>query len=418
MKILVISDLYPPFYKGGHEIRCKIIADCFLESGHEVDVLTCFYGPVEGDDPRIHRKLLPLAPLKTKNVSSQRQIINYFKCGIFGIANYFISLFFVLKVKPDIVYAGQISGISAYPIRAFTSLKIPVVHHVGNYFLVEIINRCIHESKKFKRLLRRIFHGFSGLDKSDFSHIIAVSEFVRKEYIKAGVPEECIVVIPPRGVSSIDIVDAESFKFKSSITFRLLYVGRVVERKGLRIAVEALNYLVNVRNRRDFQLVVIGDGDEDYMAELIAMISSFGIEAYIQFKGKMLHEDVAKEYELHQALVVPSIWEDPNPSVVIEAMARGIVVVGSRVGGIPDRVEDGKSGILVPPGDPVRLGEALLDLADNPDKRRQICIEGLRKARNDFSNEKIVQKLLDYMESIQMPLPAGRAGVKFSGDRI
>ena len=86
------------------------------------------------------------------------------------------------------------------------------------------------------------------------------------------------------------------------------------------------------------------------------------------------------QYQRASVVVVPSIWPEPCPTVALEAMACGRPVVGSRIGGIPDLVEDGHSGLLVEPGDPVSLADALAAVLDDRRFRLRLAAGALARA--------------------------------------
>ena len=91
-------------------------------------------------------------------------------------------------------------------------------------------------------------------------------------------------------------------------------------------------------------------------------------------------------------LVVPSFTEGA-PLVVLEAMAAGVPVVASAVGGIPDQVRHGREGLLVPPGDPAALGDALLGLLRDPPRARRLGEAGRRRAASRFGHEAMVRQI-------------------------
>jgi glycosyltransferase involved in cell wall biosynthesis len=91
-------------------------------------------------------------------------------------------------------------------------------------------------------------------------------------------------------------------------------------------------------------------------------------------------------------LVVPSLTEG-SPLIVLEAMAAGIPVVASAVGGIPDQIRNGREGILVPSDDPDALGEALGALLRDPAYARRLGEAGRRRTENEFSHETLVRRI-------------------------
>lgn len=97
--------------------------------------------------------------------------------------------------------------------------------------------------------------------------------------------------------------------------------------------------------------------------------------------GQLPHEDVVGLFRSARVLVVPSVWSDPCPTVVLEAMAAGRPVIGAASGGIVDMVVDGSTGLLVPPGDSVALAEALATLLQEPETARAFGLAGWGRAR-------------------------------------
>jgi glycosyltransferase involved in cell wall biosynthesis len=95
---------------------------------------------------------------------------------------------------------------------------------------------------------------------------------------------------------------------------------------------------------------------------------------------------------LMDVLVVPSLTEG-SPLIVLEAMAAGVPVVASAVGGIPDQIGHGEAGILVPPSDPDALGEALGALLQDPAYARRLGEAGRRRTENEFSHETLVRRI-------------------------
>ncbi len=97
--------------------------------------------------------------------------------------------------------------------------------------------------------------------------------------------------------------------------------------------------------------------------------------------GQLPHSEVVALFHSARAVVVPSVWADPCPTVVLEAMAAGRPVVAAASGGIVDMVVDGQTGVLVPPGDADALAAALADLLGDPDKARAFGVAGRDRAR-------------------------------------
>lgn len=110
------------------------------------------------------------------------------------------------------------------------------------------------------------------------------------------------------------------------------------------------------------------------------------------WQGEVPHPEVVALFNSARAVVVPSVWADPCPTVVLEAMAAGRPVVAAASGGIVDMVVDGQTGFLVPPGDADALAAALAELLSQPDKARALGVAGRDRARQ-FTVSAVVSRI-------------------------
>jgi len=138
---------------------------------------------------------------------------------------------------------------------------------------------------------------------------------------------------------------------------RLLYVGRLSPEKGPVFAVRAMPAIVE--RMPQAELTVVGDGRQ--RAELERLAGELGVGGRVRFVGAVANTGLPDYYRRAGLLVMPSLSEGQGV-VAMEALACGIPVVGSRVGGIPESVRDGVNGLLVPPGEPQALARAVADL--------------------------------------------------------
>jgi glycosyltransferase involved in cell wall biosynthesis len=137
---------------------------------------------------------------------------------------------------------------------------------------------------------------------------------------------------------------------------RLLFAGRITPGKGLAVLLEALGRVRDL----PWSLSVLGRAwgveDEQELQRLKARATALGISERVTWKGFLPLDD---QWLTHDFLVFPSEWVEACPLVVLEAMAHGLVVVASGVGGVPELVQDRRTGYLVPPSDPEALAAQL-----------------------------------------------------------
>jgi glycosyltransferase involved in cell wall biosynthesis len=145
----------------------------------------------------------------------------------------------------------------------------------------------------------------------------------------------------------------------------LLFVGNLTRIKGFHVLLQAYAGLVSAP-----PLVLIGlachDTPADFPPNVIAL-------------RDCPHETVVRAWRESLFGIVPSIWPDPCPTVAMEAMATGRPVIATRMGGLPDLVDDGETGFLVPPGDHHALRFAMQRLLDDPNLRQKMGQAALRK---------------------------------------
>lgn len=222
-----------------------------------------------------------------------------------------------------------------------------------------------------------------------FNVIISVSEFVRRRLVQV------LGENPPRHYTIYNGVDTNFFSpaEDSSETKRtlgvsgkyvLLYVGRLVQVKGLQ---ELIKCLPAIREQvRNVSLVVCGEGEME--AELRSRAISLGVADCIDFRGLVTQQSLPLYYNASDVVVVPSIREMMG-IVLLEGMSMKKPIVASRVGGIPEIVKDMETGLLVPPLDTKALTDAVLRLQKDPELAAKMGENGRRIVETRFTWERI-----------------------------
>jgi glycosyltransferase involved in cell wall biosynthesis len=172
----------------------------------------------------------------------------------------------------------------------------------------------------------------------------------------------------------------------------VLFVGRLVERKGVIHLIEALG---TMQDRPHTRLVIVGDGPE--RPRLEARARQLGLSERVVFRGRVSDAELRRAYEGADVFVLPSVLDSRGDTeglgvVLLEAMNYGVPVVASRIGGIVDIVTDNETGVLVPPGDSGALGGALQALLADPARARSLGEAGRRRLTERFSWDAIVAR--------------------------
>lgn len=173
---------------------------------------------------------------------------------------------------------------------------------------------------------------------------------------------------------------------------RLLYVGRLAATKGLPVLFEALAAMKSSHPR--LVLTVVGDGPD--RAALEGAVESRGMREMVRFVGYQSQAEVREHLRQTDVFALPSFAEGV-PVVLMEAMAAGVPVVGTRVGGASELVEDGVSGFLVPPGDAASLAGRLAELLCDVELRSRLGAAARAKVERDFDLRREAAWLLKVM---------------------
>jgi len=175
----------------------------------------------------------------------------------------------------------------------------------------------------------------------------------------------------------------------------LLYVGRLVAIKGVHVLIEAFK-LVHARDPRA-RLVIAGSSffegasTTPYQNELVALAEP--VKDALIFTGYLPHATLKFLYSAADMVVVPSVWQEPSGLVVLEAMASGTCVVAAAVGGIPELIEDGTTGVLVPANDPRALAAAVLETLSNPEKKSRMEAAARTRVASKYTWERVVGEI-------------------------
>jgi glycogen synthase len=167
---------------------------------------------------------------------------------------------------------------------------------------------------------------------------------------------------------------------------RVLFVGRLAPQKGVRVLVAAAGLLED----ESAQVLLVGDGPERPALEREA--ERLGVGGRLHFVGFLAHERLPAVMSHADLLVLPSLYEELG-TVLLEAMQAGLPIVASKTGGIPDVIEDGVNGMLVPPGDPEAIALAIDRLLANRDLARQLS-EGAQEGGKDYDWEVLAGRVL------------------------
>jgi glycosyltransferase involved in cell wall biosynthesis len=223
--------------------------------------------------------------------------------------------------------------------------------------------------------------------------VIAVSKAMAQEaegYYR--IPRDKIVVIP-NGVClpSLSKVAMED----QNASHIVLFVGRLIWRKGIRFLIEALPQIL--AEYPDAELQIVGNGEQKSILE--ERIKKFGIENSVRFLGRVSPERLVSLYHEADVVVQPSLYE-PCSLAILEAMSFGKPVVATRVGGIPDLITNGIEGLLVEPENSLQLATAITTIFSDESLKRRLADNARKRVEREFTWKAIAEKTLKLYASL------------------
>ena len=260
------------------------------------------------------------------------------------------------------------------------ALALPLARSLGVPLVVHYHGGDATKEKHYRRgLVPTIYQQRLAQLQGDAALFICVSDFIRNRLLARGFPAEKLLVhrygIEIDATAKPETPTAENEPY-------LLFAGRFVEKKGIDLLIEAMRRLEG--EERSPRLMLVGDGPIAGKLRRAAV----GL-AKIEFSGWLPNDELRRRMRGALAVCVPS-HETPEgdaeglPNVVLEAMEAGVPVIGTRHAGIGEAVEDGRTGLLVPPGDVAALTAALRRLADQPQAARTMGAAARRVALEKF----------------------------------
>ncbi|MGC5019601.1 glycosyltransferase [Micromonospora sp. DT47] len=218
------------------------------------------------------------------------------------------------------------------------------------------------------------------------------------ELVRLGVPRSRMTVVPS-GVNLTTFAPLGPAAEREPDRPRILTVGRLVERKGFQTVIRAMALVP------DAECVVVGGPPaglletDPYARRLRALATTCGVADRVKLVGAVPREEMGRWYRSAD-LLVAAPWYEPFGLTPLEAMACGVPVVGTAVGGIKDTVVDGTTGDLVPARDPRALGAAIQRLLDDRIRRFGYATAALQRARNRYSWAATAERLAEVYDEV------------------
>jgi glycosyltransferase involved in cell wall biosynthesis len=395
MKILVLTDRYPPFHEGGHELNCQRVTDGLHARGHSVTVLTTNFGlQAQTVDGHVYRTMHSL-DLHNRGVLHRR--MRQFRYFFQARRNYWIVRQIVEQTRPDLVFVWQMRGASILPVLAAQDAHVRTVFRVGSHWLVHLKEGYVTDASRLKRWYRSGLISFRQFKELTFDTAIMVSETLKQSYRQAGFNITKAVVIP-NGVLGESIAQHPPRRLPNR-AIRLLYAGRLEAEKGPAVAIRAFHYLVKVRGHQEISLDLVGKGEAEYVQALREYIHTHKLQGKINFVGWLSQPELLSQYSNYDVLLFPTLCWEGFGMVIIEAMAQGLTVIASDIGGPRDIIENSQNGLLVAPNDPLGLADAIENVIKDPLLAAKLGSCAIQTVRQKYTFDRMLDQYEMFLDA-------------------
>jgi glycogen(starch) synthase len=388
MRLLVITDLFPPVALGGYERTCATLVDG-LRRDHDVVVLTSDLRSGEvGDETGVRRELAYLGPERrealrvpaaaARAASTTRRLLDEF--------------------RPDLVYVSNCLGVAQSAPFVALQEGVPTLHRLSELWFASSLYRS-------DRFVGHLTPGRTGLHRPWSWVVRAANQHPSLRLDPAHKARTAVSwcsddlrarVTLPRGLEVVaerTIYPGFGRRFarlrrRPSTRPMIAYVGRVTTAKGANLAVRAL---AQVRQRHGIEadLVLAGDCRPEMRELVVRLARELGVAAGVQIAGPLGTEEIGRLLERAHAVVVPTVAHEAFGRICIEAALARVPVVAARIGGIPEALRDGDHALLFEPGDARACADALAATLCNPPATRARTERAFARA-GEFSVDRFV----------------------------
>ena len=378
MRILVVTNLYPPQELGGYGRAMADFVWGLQQRGHQLQVVTSdapYLGPggagpsCEPVDRRLQLKGGFEGGVKHLEDGAARQRVDQ--------ANTQLLRYWLQSSPWDGVLLGNLDLLGAELLPVLLEAGIPVLHHVG-FVAPPYAPEQFPQSPNYQ--------------------LVAASRAVRESLVAAGLPVMDAPVVYPGARVELFGPAATGRPLpplpdgSPGRPLRVCFAGLMMSSKGPHTLLEALALL----QKRGFSVQVSlagGHFQPDYVVQMKHFVQQAGLSHQLQFIGQLKRTQLARFFALHHAFVFPSLYPEAFGIVGAEAMASGLVLVSSGVGGAGELFESGDSGLSFRAGDPGDLAMQLQVLAEQTDVLINLRSKGKRRVRELFSVQCSVEQL-------------------------
>jgi glycosyltransferase involved in cell wall biosynthesis len=408
LRILFITNYYPPYEIGGYEQLCRDVAERLRARGHEVQVLTSRRGVGKGipEDENGVRRVLHLQPDFEAPVSPAWQFL--FWRRRLEAENLRALRALSSRFHPDLIFIWNLQGLPrSLAIEAEAMPEVAVAYWLAGYSPAAPDEFWLYWTQPAKQPALRPFKALAGKValglmrwegkplRPQMRHVAVVSEYERRKGIADG-------TLPTQTRVIYNGVEVDRF-FRPVPTelqgpLNLLQAGRVSADKGVHVAVQAIGHLAQDEGIRQVHLYIAGSGPADYLASLQQLVRRYDISDLVTFCGRLPRAQIPAWMARCHVLLLPTVHQEPFARVVLEAMASGLAVIGTLTGGTGEILQHEVTGLAVAPEDSRDLARQIKRLLVEPDLRRRLALRGQELVLRNYALERMVDNVEEFLQ--------------------
>ena len=433
MKILALSNLYPPHHAGTYDFRCEYLTESLRLRGHQILVLTSTHGlRTEQRDSHVERRL------HLSGVYGHPALKKYGEIKSLELHNHQVLNEVIERFEPDVIHVFSLLGLSKSLIFSLRNCKRPTVYDVADHWISSGIREdpwlrwwnapspglldqsartALEMSGERGRLdstaPTRMAKGYerlpglygspkqiatvepNSLPSFRFDRIFFCSQSLKRLTEQAGFCVRHADVIYP-GIPTQNFVS--EIKPSSAPVLKFLIVAQLNEENGIMTGIQALKKLRDAKIKAT--LSIFGKGDTKHVADLRSFVVANQLPVEFLTVSN-LQKDMPTIYRRHDALLHTAEWAEPFPVTPLEAMASGLPVIGATSGGAMELFRHGENALTYTPGDATELASRIQELQMQPALRCQMCEVAQAEVLSQHNESIVTDQIENYLNTSQ-----------------
>jgi len=414
MRLLFLTNFYPPVELGGWEQLCQEIVDALAARGHDVAVLTSRFRAEQAAqaEPHVHRKLfLESDPYHYDPLSVVPHLLRRDAYNLNCLRS------MVIEYEPDVVFMQGMWLLNPQlAVLAEDLCPGRVAYYMAGFWPVNDFEGDPHlvfwrlpSSKPWVRLLKRpvawsVSRTFQQrrAHTPQFAHLACVSKFVLEDLRRRGLDL-------PTGRVIYNGIDLAKFHFPVSsrrslkpanAPLRLLFAGAITPQKGTDTAVQAIARLAERFGPDQLHLTIIGTGSARFVDYLKEMVQEQQLTSYVTFSGWVARDTMPHRLRNFDVMLFTSSWQEPLARSMMEGMAAGLALVSTTTGGSVEFLQHGVNALTFAAGDPDDLAAQIERLLQEPGLVDRIATGGQETALAHFDFNRMADEVEAFVREL------------------